>query len=559
MNVFPIFARDLCADREYRRLRKDRLLAGALSGVILVALAAAERWIEGFSISRLGRVLPIAGVLPFVLLSLGLSLGTRLLATERREGTLPLLLLTHLTGHDILFGKLLAALVTQFDVLLAAAPALVLPVLVLGWGWGEAGLTALACTNLLFFGITLGMVAAVFFDESKATTGCLLMALPLLIAGTPLAMLLPIGPLREVLASVQWLNPGEPLFHVQTTLTGVRPRWFWLPLMGSHLFAWGMLAMGGSLLPWACRWRAGRNAGPSRGKAVASVWKATPAVRSRMLNRNPIFWLASRSGWPTVQIWSWLGFSTLFWGWLLWLTWIKRSLNVAIVFVVGLAASWLITFLVTVPVEASRRLVEDRIVGALELLLCTPLREQDMIHGQWLALRRRYLVPLILTMLLSAGLMVSGYVTFGFGGMLDPEDRGLWLAIWLGTLGLLPVSLAAICWLAMRRSLFARNAGEASSIALMQMVGVPCILLACAPMLWHSLFGWNPDWWLTAGVLLSTYAAWLIGFSWHARRRLLLGLRPAAAPRSSGSQAPTPRSQDRVCPSGPIQEISLPR
>jgi ABC-type Na+ efflux pump permease subunit len=269
-----------------------------------------------------------------------------------------------------------------------------------------------------------------------------------------------------------------------------------------------------------------------------------------MLNRNPIFWLASRSGWPTVQIWSWLGFSTLFWGWLLWLTWVKRTLNVAIVFVVGLGASWLVSFLVMVPAEASRRLVEDRMVGALELLLCTPLREQDIIQGQWLALRRRYLVPLILAMLLSAGLMVSGYVTFGFGGMLDPEDRGLWLGIWLGTLGLLPGSLAAICWLAMRRSLFARNAGEASSIALMQMVGVPGVVLACAPMLWHSLLGWNPEGWTKTAVLLSAYTAWLLAFSWLARRRLFLGLRQAAAPHGSAPATPIPRGQlnspDRV-------------
>jgi hypothetical protein len=96
-----------------------------------------------------------------------------------------------------------------------------------------------------------------------------------------------------------------------------------------------------------------------------------------------------------------------------------------------------------------------------------------MIRGQWLGLRRRFLVPLLLTEACSLALAFAGYFTLGFGGMLDPDDRALWLGVWLGGILILPCTLRALCWVAMRRALFARNLAEATGVAFLQVIALP--------------------------------------------------------------------------------------
>jgi hypothetical protein len=535
MNLQPVFLRDLRGDRDFRRLRKDRLVIGAISGVILLVLVGVERW-AGLNLAQAARIIPLAGVAPFLLLTVGVSVGTRLLATERREGTLFLLLLTRLSGHDILLSKLFVTLIAQWDVFLAAVPALTLPFLVLGYGLGELGLLTLACVNLLFAGLSLGLIMAVFLNEQQAVTVGLIVSLPLLASATPLIVLLPSSILPHALTVLQWLNPGEPLAHVQTVAAGFRKSAFWVPLLGSHLSAWALLVVGGALLPQACRWQAGFNAGPRVRGGIGRAWLRPRISRTRLLNRNPFFWLASRSVWPTLQIWAFLLSCPLLWGWLVWLTWARRGINVTIVFVVAMGASWVVTLLVAVPAEACRCLVEDKESGVLELVLGTPFQAPGIVRGQWLALVRRYAAPLLFVIVLSMALMLTGYVTFGFGGMLEPEDRPLWLIAWLSGLLLLPFSLATLCWVAMRRTLFARNVGEASGLALVQVVGVPCLVLTGLSLLSHSLLGWNPEGWPRVVISLFVYFGWLVVLARRARRILLRDLRCAATMRYA--QAP---------------------
>ncbi len=528
MNLLPIFTRDLCADRDQRRLHRGRIFAGAACGLVVVALALADRWTGGaVNIPRLIRITPIGGIVPFLLLMIGLSLGARLLATEYREGTLPLLLLPHVTGHDILLGKLLTALALQLDSALAAVPALVLPLAVAGFGTLEITLLALACVNLLFFGLIVGLFAAIFLDEPKAMTGGFLFVLPFLASPTPLVLLVPGGFLREGLAALHWLNPGEPLAHVSSVASGIRPTAFWLPLLGSHLLAWSLFGVGGFFLPSACRWRAGTDAGSRRWKrwAFGFVWNRLPGLRTRLLNRNPYLWLSSRSPWASVQIWLFLLGSPLVWGWLTWLIWTRAGLNVAVVFAIGTAATWGVTFLATIPAEAGRQLLADRQSGAIEMLLCTPFSTHDLLQGQWLALRRRYIAPLLSTLLLSLGLMVAGYATYGFGGMLDPDDRGFWLFAWLAGIILMPLSLTTLCWVAMRRTLTVRHAGEAGGIALAEVLGLACAALVGGSILGHLLFRWEPDWVELAAIWVPAYVVWLVVSAWRARRVLLSGLR----------------------------------
>ncbi len=534
MNMLPVLARDLLSKRHHRRLRKERITVGTVSGLAVIVLASAERWADHFSIAAFVRAAPIASIGPLLLVCVGITLGSRLLAAERREGTLPLLLLTRLSGHDILMGKLLGAMAVQVDAFLAAVPALVLPMAIAGFGLEESCLMALGCANALFFGLCFGMLAAVFLDEEKAVSGCILMILPAMALATPVGALLPVGGLREWVGGFQCVNPLEAMAHVPAVVGGLRATAYWHPLLGSHMVAWAMLGFAGIVLPRVCRWQAGKSARTTKqGWAFMSARSSSVSFRTRLLDLNPFLWLSIRYRWASIQIWLYVCLAALLWGWLGWLSWARQGFNILVVLAGGLAATWLATLAVAVPAEAARRLVEDRQSGALELLLCTPVSVREIVKGQWLTLRRRYLTPWGLVTLLSLALMISGLATDGFGGMLDPEDRGFWVAAWLSGIVLAPLTLIALCWVSLRRTLFARNIGEASGIALLQVTGIPLFALAGASMTFHSLFGWCPQWLENAGFWILGYVAWLLFCVWRSRRIIFRDLRLAATQRYS--------------------------
>jgi len=186
-------------------------------------------------------------------------------------------------------------------------------------------------------------------------------------------------------------------------------------------------------------------------------------------------------------------------------------------------ATWYIIFLTFIPAHDCRQMVADRVNGTLELILCTPFREGELVRGVWLSIVRHFLPPLVVTMILSAAIMIIGYRTAGFGGMLDPDDLGPWLFSWSAHIFLLPLFILALCWVAMRRALFAPDVGAASGIAFVQVVFTFWLALwvihEIAP---HSNRTWTAIRLMVAAVLT------LLAFAWHARRVFLRNLRAAA-------------------------------
>ncbi len=552
INAMPIVVRDLRSELRSGRLHKSRLGAAGTSSVVLMALAVAERQAGGFNVTSFLNSIPVAGLAPLLLFIVGLNRAAVLLTAERREGTLPLLLLTHLTGRNIIFSKLVQALALELSTLLATAPALILPLLAMGITGAELWLVALGSLNVLFFALAAGLLFSVLGDGAKMTTICFCLFSPVLIYSTPLGVLLPAGPIQTIMIALQFLNPGAPLTHIGGTLAGVRPYVFWLELATTHLIGWGMLIAAGLLLPAATRWQAGRHPRTRSGRwwtvrpLVSSERRQT--VRTRLLNQNPFLWLANRETLPQVRLWLLLLGTGLFWGWITWLSFVVRGINILIVMAIAIGVTWLTAFLGIVPREASRRLVEDRNSGALELLLCTPLAPRDITRGQWLALKRQFALPFGIVLLVGLVLMASGYLTFGFGGMLDPEDRPAWLVLWSASLTLAPLIVVALCWAAMRRALVARTAGEAAGVAVLQTLGVPGFALWLIYLV-SSVAKWDSDpRWLGLLSLLAfgvAPAAW----AWQCRRVLLETLRDAAASRYTVPQLtakPTKRADRGV-------------
>lgn len=80
----------------------------------------------------------------------GIFITADSLSGEKREGTLGLLFLTDLKGHDVVLGKFMAMSLNAFYGLLAAFPVLALPLLLGGVTGAEFWRVALALVNALF-------------------------------------------------------------------------------------------------------------------------------------------------------------------------------------------------------------------------------------------------------------------------------------------------------------------------------------------------------------------------------------------------------------------------
>jgi len=98
------------------------------------------------------------GILAFAFsLLAGMFLTADCLSEEKREGTLGLLFLTPLKGHDVVFGKLIATSLHAFYGLLAILPLLALPLLMGGVTLGEFWRVNLVLVTTLFLSLAMGM------------------------------------------------------------------------------------------------------------------------------------------------------------------------------------------------------------------------------------------------------------------------------------------------------------------------------------------------------------------------------------------------------------------
>src|SRR6266705_3811947 len=115
----------------------------------------------------------------FLLGCCGCFLTADAISVERREGTLPLLLLTRVKPFDIVMGKLGSTGLASLCSVVALLPLLMLPVLAGGVTGGEVFRKGLACLNTLFFALAVGLYQSATARErfrAGATAGLMLAA-----------------------------------------------------------------------------------------------------------------------------------------------------------------------------------------------------------------------------------------------------------------------------------------------------------------------------------------------------------------------------------------------
>jgi hypothetical protein len=219
----------------------------------------------------------------------------------------------------------------------------------------------------------------------------------LLVAGLPiLERLASLNQFPKAFAMLPGLSPLYPFTSSRATVYWGHPGRFWGALLLSHVIGWLFLGLASWALPrvWQeQKMSADSNSFPRRWLRPDSRSIAERGRTSKtLLDVNPVLWLVNSE----ISA-SWIA-------WLIVLAWGLVMGSLAI-FMPRWPASALLGWKVMGPFgfllkvvftfQVCRFFMEARRNGALEMLLCTPLQWREIIRGQGLALRRRFLWPVV--------------------------------------------------------------------------------------------------------------------------------------------------------------------
>lgn len=407
------------------------------------------------------------------------------LSEEKRDGTLGLLFLTDLRGYDVVAGKLVAGSLNAFYGLLATLPMLAIPLLMGGVTAAELGRVSLVLINTLFFSLACGMFASVLSKASR-TGAALCLLIVVFIAGLlpALAVLITAssGVDRDPLELFSLFIPSPGFGFAMSFESNFKSRFgaegFWGSLAVVHVIAWLLLGITCYLLPrsWQdrtatvsqLRWR-DRWARWSLGQSGERA-----AFRSSLLEVNPFYWLVSRSRIKPAMVWALLGALACCWIW----GWVKVGrdwLNPGIYITTALVLNTMLKYWFSA--ETVARLAEDRRIGALELLLSTPLDVADIKRGQFLALSRQFAWPLLFVVALEISFMI---VAMASGEI--SSDEGAWILVWIGGLTVLLADLWAMFNVGLWQALASRSGSRANTATLARILALPWILFGIVLM-----------------------------------------------------------------------------
>jgi hypothetical protein len=470
----------------------------------------------------------LSGLSMLFCLAAGRLMTADCLSQEKREGTLGLLFLTDLKGYDVVVGKLAATSLGGFYGLIAVFPMLAIPLLAGGMTSGEFWRMVVVLVNTFLFSLAVGLlVSAECRDEQKAMG-----------ANFALLLCLAVVPHGYTLLLNHWMSwpvpPHKGLYSCPLYS-------FWLCAdvrykVASNDFWWSIGVTFGLtllLLLLAC-WTAPRSwqdkpvlarSRRRKGERRRRWWRegsvqGANAFRKRLLDLNSYLWLAARPPLKVSYVWAAVGLTGCLWVFTaVRVRNVEEEANVVFALLLNLMLKlWIAT-------EAGRQLAEDKRSGAFELLLSTPLTVRDIVRGQRLALRRQFLKPLAVAVIVELILMVS---------IRHPQDAALATCLWLAGILMLVADAITLGWVGMLAALTAKNHGRATIKTAASVLVLPWFLAAAlnlAILLFRFLFvrqSWDIGWrfdlgcWFGVGIFLDLL------LTLKARRRLQRNFRQLA-------------------------------
>ncbi len=452
MAFLPIVERELrVAARRPGTYRARWLVAGA--GVLLwfCLVFFGQR---NASMQSLGQSIFVGlGALTFAYALLtGLFLTADCLCSEKREGTLGLLLLANLRPLEIILGKLAANSLQGVCGVITMLPLLALPLLLGGVTGGAWGRLCLSLLITLFFSLSAGILASLVCRETHHAMLLTLLILVVFAGFCPATawILIPRSWPEYCRQLFVIPSPGFLLYAGRQYHYGTHhgPLLFWASAGAITTLGMAFLALAVALIKngWLAR-------GLAAGWASIAAWLAQhdgtlaqlTQQRATLLTQNPVYWLAARD--RTAGRLAWFPVAAM--GLVVAIFAIAAQLNARTHGEIGkyLAFSSLLAYLahqvykLLVALEATRQMAEDRATGHWELFLISPLSEQQLLAGQLAALRSQFrpseralatgnFILFLLFLFCSHSLSINGqefpvFIMAAFGGLL-----ALWLDAW---------------------------------------------------------------------------------------------------------------------------------
>lgn len=445
------------------------------------------------------------------------------LSEEKREGTLGLLFLTKLKGYDVIFGKLTATSLNSFFCLLAMFPVLAVPLLMGGITNGEFWRMVLVLVNTFLFSLAIGIFSSALSQNARRAMGAnflwfLLLGFTLPACGLAIAYF---TPSHVLLPELLLCCPVYSFYLTFAARYPFETQHFWSSIAIVHALTWLLLISSSRILPRIWQDRPAEK-GKTRLRDRFQTWlygnpARRKAHRKRLLDINPFLWLAARAWLKPITAWFSLGIIVIWWVVVrsyLDSSWHDEMLS----FTTALLLNSLLKLWVAV--EAGQRLADDQKLGALELLLSTPLTVREILRGQLLALRRQFLGPLIFVIVIELGLTLAL-------AWYSPHDASRTYSFGNASLGLLAADLAAVVWVAISSALTAKNPNQASINTILRILILPWLAwltIVTLAAVWLMLHGARePAWqfylylWVWLGLLAD--AAFGLPAWWRVRTR----------------------------------------
>ena len=519
MTLFPIIERELRVRARRKALRWPRVIMAAVALLILTWTVFVPQW-AGVGLPPQAAVTLSFGLLFIVAAFMGARLTADSVSQEYRDQTIGLLLLSHLKGWEIAIGKLVSNTLTAAFTLMATVPMLSIPVLAGGAEAGQVFKLGLAMLNVLVLSAALGL-----FFSSRTTEGrraqnfaMLFIAVSLFVLPGLLAFSLAQGPASpwRWLLLLRYVCPTFSIYGTFGALMGggIGGGDFWKVLGVQQALAWLLVfaagwsitrrsvdrPAGGMRLGWRQRWRLWRLGNPT----------TRARRRQRMLDCNPFEWLVCRYRWRNV--------------WPLVLTGLPLAVFTAIAVIfpdevepvaMGGFAVLLMHALLKFQIasESVHPILTERREGTAELLLSTPLANEDLMRGQWGAIRSQFAPAVGLTLAATAGLAFLIFVDAGQNTDIPPEGAfllilpavalladwwaltwvGMWCATWRGNArkaaGNTATFVLVLPWL----GLFVGSMAFAALMAYLQPSSPPDLPFLLIAILAWSLLGFGGD------------------------------------------------------------------
>jgi ABC-type transport system involved in multi-copper enzyme maturation permease subunit len=446
-------------ERELRVASRQRKTYWARFGAALIALIIAGQvlssWGGGKQAEQAKAIFSVLVGSSFIFcLFAGSALTADSISEEKREGTLGLLFLTSLKGHDVILGKLAAQSLHAAYGLISIFPVMAIAFLLGGIEPGELARMTLLLLNTMFFSLAIGTLVSTlsqFENRSRIVAFLCIAAVTFALPALAHAN----ASLERLFGRLAYL--ASPFFAVRSGMSGIYHldrSAFWINQAVLQVVAWSCLGLASFLVQRIWQEK-GSAFWSSPFRLKLKEWKLGSAqeqthFRRSLLDKNPLVWLSNRSRFNRWRPAAFVILCAAFYSWGF-LRWPEDVLDDGFIMLGGMTVN--VIFKVWISLESVRLFSEGKRSGALDLIVSTPMTTAEIVFGYWKGMVYQFRWGIVL-------LIAGDLFLVTISSNTSPE----WFFTCLAGIALLVLDMASIAWLGMWLSLTRKSVTAIGSI-----------------------------------------------------------------------------------------------